>query len=85
MANEPIENDDLPVSPDGNGPDAGDDDNPASDTSPKIEEHLIWPKIRQILQDHKGQGLTLRALARRLELDSVGMIELRRVIKKLIK
>ena len=69
LANEP--DDDSEITPD--------------DTSPKIEEHQVWPKIRQILQDHKGQGLTLRALARRLELDSVGMIELRRVIKKLIK
>ena len=45
----------------------------------------IWPLIRQVLTDHRGQSLTVKALARRLNFDSIQSITLRRAVKKLLK
>ncbi|MEI7924069.1 MAG: VacB/RNase II family 3'-5' exoribonuclease [Planctomycetota bacterium] len=45
----------------------------------------IWPLIRQVLIDHRGQSLTVKALARRLNFDSIQSITLRRAVKKLLK
>lgn len=46
---------------------------------------VLWPQIRQVLKDHKGQGLKVKAIATRLNMDSVQCITLRRAIKKLLK
>lgn len=46
---------------------------------------VLWPQIRQVLRDHKGDGLKVKAIATRLHMDSVACITLRRAIKKLLK
>ena len=57
--------------------------NPANVLEPDMAD--IWPKIRQVLTDHKGQSLTVKALARRMNFDSIQSITLRRAVKKLLK
>jgi ribonuclease R len=57
-------------------PDDGDSDAGGSD---------LWPRARAILKDHTGQGMTVKALARRLNLDSDGLVELRRAARRWIK
>ena len=80
-------NDDLTQPASADDTESVDDFEPETveNTAPRIEEHLIWPRIRQMLEEHKGNGLTVKALARRLELDTVGTIDLRRLVKKLVK
>jgi ribonuclease R len=45
----------------------------------------FWPRVHEILKTTTGQGLTIKALARRLELDSSEALELRRYVRRWLK
>lgn len=66
-----------------------DDDDAVSESAPgsAFEPNMaeLWPRIRQVLADQKGGGLTVKALARNLKMDSIQTIGLRRAVKRLVK
>jgi|GEM_PF-261901 len=45
----------------------------------------LWPRVRNELKTAKGQGLTVKAVARRLDLDSEGTVLLRRSVRNWLK
>ncbi|MFM1801108.1 MAG: Ribonuclease [Planctomycetota bacterium] len=71
---------DLPV-----GQPAGDSPDDPQNSEPENPNPDFWPRIQQVLSDNKTPALTVKALARRLELDTVQTIAMRRLVKKLIQ
>ncbi len=66
--------------PEESNPEESNPDIPAASDVPDL-----WRRIRDELKSCTAQGLTIKALARRLELDSEGAITLRRKIKQWLK
>lgn len=64
-----------------------DADESQGDTKSALEPNMaeLWPRIKQALMDHAGAGLTVKSLARRLNMDTVETIALRRAVKRLLK